>query len=295
MKYMKYLLLFAGLITLLAALPACAAPAKTNMPIVLITDWGYDDYRLPRLKGVIYSANPDANVIDGTHGIGAQDIASGSYVLGLTAAEFPANTIFMAAVGSGSTPDEKSLVVINNKDQIFVVPDNGLITYVLINTELKSVYSITNQELFDEPIASLSSHQILGKVAALIAAGYQPENVGPVVTAPVLLAIQEAAVIDGKLTGYVAFVDHFGNCLTNISREDVELFGIAVGDTVLVTVGSHNVTVLVGAGYSAVPKGDSVVLVNSLGTLQISINRGNFATTYSVKTGLKVVITKSTP
>ncbi len=295
MKYMRYLLLIAGLITLLTALPACTAPAKTNTPIVLITDWGYDDYRLPRLKGVIYTANPEANVIDGTHGIGAQDIAAGAYVLGLTAAEFPENTIFMAAVGSGSTPDEKSLVVINNRNQIFVVPDNGLITYVSINMGLKSVYAITNQELFDKPLAELASHQILGRVAALIANGYQPENVGPAVTTPVLLDIQGAGVIDGKLTGYVAFIDHFGNCLTNISREDVEKFGIAVGDTILVTVGSHNVAVLVGAGYSAVPKGDTVVLVNSLGTLQISINRGNFATTFNVKNGSKVEIVKSTP
>ena len=295
MKYMKYLLLVAALISLLVAFPSCAAPVKTNLPIVLITDWGYDDYRLPRLKGVIYSANPDANVIDGTHGIGAQDIAAGSYVLGLTAAEFPANTVFMASVGSGSTPDEKSLVVINNKGQIFVLPDNGLITYVSLNMGIKSVYAITNQDLFDKPLAELSSHQILGKVAALVATGYQPEKVGPVVAAPVMLDIKGASVVDGKLTGYVAFVDHFGNCLTNISSDDVKLFGIAVGDSILITIAGQSVKAVVGVGYSAVPKGDVVCLVNSLGTFQLSINRGNFATTYNLKNGSKVEIEKAAP
>ncbi len=294
LKYLQKTLI-ALLISLLVGLPACVAPAKANMPIVLLTDFGTDDYRVPRLKGVIYSANSEANVIDATHGIAAQDIAAGAYVLGLSAEEFPAKTVFIGAVGAGSTPDEKSLVVINNKDQIFVLPNNGMITYVSLNIGLKSVYAITSQELFDKPLAELSSHEILGKVAALIAAGYQPENVGPSVTAPAMLDIQTAAVIDGILTGYVAFIDHFGNCLTNISRADVEAFGIAVGDSVLVTAGSHNVAVLVGAGYSAVPKGNTVVLVNSLGTLQLSINRGNFASTYSVKTGSKVEIKKVTP
>ncbi|MHB8104368.1 MAG: SAM hydrolase/SAM-dependent halogenase family protein [Dehalococcoidales bacterium] len=292
---MKYLLLAALLISLMVTLPACAAPTKTNLPIVLLTDFGTDDYRVPRLKGVIYSANPDAEVIDATHGIAAQDIAAGAYVLGLTADSFPEKTVFVGAVGAGSTPDEKSIVVINNKDQIFVLPDNGLMTFVALNMGVKSVYEITNQELFDSPMAGLASHQILGKTAAMIASGYTPEKVGPVLTAPVMLDIRQALIADGKLTGYVVFVDHFGNCLTNINGEDTKQFGIAVGDSILITVAGNTVTAVVGQGYSAVPKGNSVVLVNSLGTLQLSINRGNFATTYSVKTGFKVEIEKSTP
>jgi S-adenosylmethionine hydrolase len=265
------------------------------MPIVLLTDFGTDDYRVPRLKGVIYSANPEANVIDATHGIAAQDIAAGAYVLDLTAEEFPAKTVFIGAVGAGSTANEKSLAVTNNKDQVFVVPDNGLITFVAINMGVKSVYEINNQDLFDKPLAGLSSHEILGKVAALIATGYEPEKLGPALTSPVMLDIQTAAVIDGKLTGYVVFVDHFGNCLTNISRENTEQFGIAVGDTILITVAGNDVMALIGQGYSDVPKGQVVAIVNSLGTLQLSINRGSFASTYSVKTGFKVEIKKATP
>ncbi len=291
---MKYLLLFALLISVLVALPACAAP-KTNMPVVLITDFGTDDYRVPRLKGVIYSSNPDANVIDGTHGIASVDIAAGAYVLGLTAAEFPEKVVFVAAVGAGSTPDEKTLVVINDKDQIFVLPDNGLVTFVAMNMGIKKAYAVSNQELFDKPMADLSSHQILGKVAATISSGYKPEDVGPVVESPVMLTIQEAGVTEGKLVGYVVFIDHFGSCLTNITREDAEQFGLNTGDKILITIAGTTTESVIGTRYNDVATGEAVSIVNSLDVLQLSINKGNFATTNSVKTGLMVEIEKAAP
>ena len=52
-------------------------------------------------------------------------------MLDLTAKEFPGNVVFIAAVGAHNTPDEKYLVLITNKDQIFLAPGNGLITYVV--------------------------------------------------------------------------------------------------------------------------------------------------------------------
>jgi S-adenosylmethionine hydrolase len=71
---------------------------------VLLTDFGADDYRAPRLKGYIYSANPQAVIIDGTHGISALDIAGGAYVLDVTAEKFPVGTVFVAIVGTTAHP-----------------------------------------------------------------------------------------------------------------------------------------------------------------------------------------------
>jgi S-adenosylmethionine hydrolase len=290
---MKYLMLLVLLVSLLVALPGCSSAPKTNMPIVLITDFGTDDYRVPRLKGVIYSTNPDAEVIDGTHGIKAMDIAAGAYVLGLTAAEFPDEVVFMAEVGAGSTPDEKSLVLTNNRGQIFVLPDNGLATFVIKDSGIKSVYAITNEELFDKPIADLSSHQVLGKIAAKIATGYAPEKVGPAVTSPVMLDIKDAAITDGKLKGYVVFIDHFGNCLTNITGEDTEQYGLTAGDSISININGTKVSAVTGNEYGDVPVGEVVALINSLDTLQLSINHGNFSSSYNVNTGMTVEIEKN--
>jgi S-adenosyl-L-methionine hydrolase (adenosine-forming) len=289
----KYTILIALVVLLLVPFTACAAPA--NMPIVLISDFGTDDYRVPRLKGIIYSANPDTEMIDATHGIGSGDIAAGAYVLGLTAAEFPEKVVFLGAVGAGSTPDEKTLVLINDKNQIFVLPDNGLITFIVMNMGVKKAYYVTNEKLFDKPMAELSSHEIVGKVAALLSSGYKLEDVGPEAASPVMLKIKQAGVIDGKLTGYTVFIDHYGNCLTNISREAVTAFGLKTGDNIKITVNGVVSASIIGTRYGDVPLGGAVTIINSLGVLQPSINRGSFATTNGVKTGMMVEIEKAAP
>lgn len=288
----KRILLLVIVILMLVSVFSCAAPEKSDMPLVLLTDYGTDDYRVPRLKGVIYNTFIEAIVIDATHGIASYDIAAGAYVLGLTAKEFPKDVVFIAAVGARSTAEEKSLVLTTNKNQIFVAPDNGLLTYVIRDEGVKTVYEVTNQDLFDQPISTLSSHYLLGKIGALVASGYKPEDVGPSVKAPVILDIQESSIVDGKLTGSVVFIDHFGNCLTNITGETLNQYGIQSGDKVRIIITGNLLEAKIGNTYNDVDIGELVIIVNSLGTLQLSKNKGSFAGTYGIKTGIKFEIEK---
>ena len=286
MKRKLLALLFLLPIVLLVS--GCAVATNPDMPLVLLTDFGTDDYRVPRLKGVICDTYPNARVIDATHGIASFDIAAGAYVLGLTAKEFPGEFVFVAVVGARSTAEEKSLVLTNNKGQIFVAPDNGLLTYIIKDMGVKSVYEVANQTLFDQPISTLSFHYLLGKVGALIASGYNPEDIGPAVTSTVMLDIQEGGITDGKIAGSVVFIDHFGNCLTNIPGDTLSEFGLNIGDTVQMIINGNTVTAKYGETYDDVLEGECIVIVNSLGTVQLSINKGSFAETYGIKAGVKI-------
>src|SRR4030042_262807 len=234
----KRILLLVIVILMLVSVFSCAAPEKSDIPLVLLTDYGTDDYRVPRLKGVIYNTFIEAIVIDATHGIASYDIAAGAYVLGLTAKEFPKDVVFIAAVGARSTAEEKSLVLTTNKNQICVAPDNGLLTYVIRDEGVKTVYEVTNQDLFDQPISTLSSHYLLGKIGALVASGYQPE------------------------------------------------------DKVRIIITGNLLEAKIGNTYNDVDIGELVIIVNSLGTLQLSKNKGSFAGTYGIKTGIKFEIEK---
>ena len=89
--------------------------------------------------------------------------------------------------------------------------------------------------------------------------------------------------------------NHFGSCLTNITGEDAAQFGLSPGDKILITVAGNTTNSVIGRAYSDVPKGEAVAMVNSLDTLQLSINRDSFAATNIVKTGLMVTIEKSGP
>ncbi|MBN1162092.1 MAG: SAM-dependent chlorinase/fluorinase [Dehalococcoidales bacterium] len=284
----RKLISFLLLLPLLLSISGCTVPVNPDMPVVLLTDFGTDDYRVPRLKGVIYDTYPEAQVIDATHGIASFDIAAGAYVLGLTAKEFPGGFVFIAAVGAHTSAGEKSLVLTNNKGQVFVAPDNGMLTYIIKDMGVKTVYEVSNQALFDQPISTLSFHYLLGKVGALIASGYNPADIGPAVTSTVMLDIQEGGITDGKIAGSVVFIDHFGNCLTNIPGETLGEYGLNIGDTVRIVLDGNSIEAKYGENYNDVPTGECVLIINSLEKVQLSINKGSFAGIYGVKTGIKV-------
>jgi S-adenosyl-L-methionine hydrolase (adenosine-forming) len=292
MVMMKKLVLAILLMAILLPLLGCSSSGKAGMPVVLLTDYGNDDYRVPRLKGIIYSAFPDVTIIDATHGIPSIDIAAGAYVLDLTAKEFPANVVFVASVGSPTNPDEEYLALRTNKDQIFLAPNNGLLTYIIDDMGIKEVYAITNTSLFDRPAESLSSHYILGRAGALIAAGHALQDVGPKASQPVMLDIQKVEFVDGLLKGSVVFIDHFGNCLTNITAADCSKSGLKVGDSFQVTIRDTKIAMKFGTTYSNVATGEAVAFVNSMDVLQLSLNKGSFATANNLKTGTNINIEK---
>jgi S-adenosyl-L-methionine hydrolase (adenosine-forming) len=289
---MKRLLLTILTAAILISLLGCSPAKKAGMPVVLLTDYGNDDYRVPRLKGIIYTANPEAKVIDATHGITGMDVAAGAYVLDLTAREFLAEVVFIAAVGSPAAPEGRYLALVTNKNQIFLAPDNGLLTYVINDMGIKNMYNITNTKLYDRPAEGLSSHYIMGRVAALIAAGRAVKDVGPEVSNPVMLDIQKSAVANGKMKGTVVFIDHFGSCLTNITGDDCAQSGLKVGDSFKVTVTGAGIKMKFGTTYNDVAIGEPVAFVNSLGVLQLSLNAKSLAEAYNLKTGTKIEIEK---
>jgi len=57
--------------------------------IALMTDYGYKDPYVGVLKGVIKSINPDAEIIDLTHGVERHNILEAAVMLAVSARYFP--------------------------------------------------------------------------------------------------------------------------------------------------------------------------------------------------------------
>jgi S-adenosylmethionine hydrolase len=281
---------------LLAILPVfgaarSASQKEASMPIVLFTDFGSEDYRVSQLKGIMYSNNRESRLIDGSHDIPAFDIPTGAFIMDIAAKEFPQNTVFVGIVAPYAQPETRYFVLTSNNNQIFVLPDNGLVTHILKNTGIKTVYQITNQKLFDEPIEELSAERIQGKIGALVASGYRTKDVGIPLASPRILDIQVPAIVDNKLLGTVVYVDNFGNCVTNISRKTANEFGLKPGDTIQIRSGGSTVSASFGTIYSDVPEGKEIVFVNNnLDLVQLSVNLGNFSETHNTKAGARVEI-----
>ena len=292
-KYSLVFILLCLIIILTPATLACTSQEKVNMPIVLLTDFGSEDYRVSQIKGIIINNYPEARLIDASHSVSAFDIPTGAFILDIAAKEFPKNVVFVGIIAPYAQSETKYLVLTTNKKQTFVLPDNGLLTYVIKNIGIETIYQITNQELFDEPINELSAERIQGTTAALIASGYNIQDIGIPLNNPKVLDIQEPEVIDNILFGTVVYIDHYGNCITNISGETAGEFGVKSGDTIQVKSPQSEIPAKFGAIYSDVPQGEEIVFINNnIGVVQLSINLGNFAETYNIKAGTKIEIEK---
>jgi len=288
--------IFPALLALLLCLTAfgyMGCSRAGGKPIVLLTDFGSADYRASQLKGIIYSNFAEASVVEASENVPAFDIATGAFMLDVAAREFPANAVFVGVVSPYALGNSSYIVVTNDRGQVFVLPDNGLLTYIAAGMGVKSVYQVTNQSLFDEPIAQLSAERLEGTVGARLASGYKAENVGPALANPVKLDVETATISGNKLLGAVVYVDNYGNCVTNISADTATQFGLTSGTTIQIVAGESAVSAKIGNTYADVSQGKEIALVNNnLGLLQLSINLGNFAKTYAVKAGVNIEITK---
>ena len=108
---------------------------------------------------------------------------------------------------------------------------------------------------------------------------------GPSVEDPVKLDLWSTKIREGCVEGRVVHVDQFGNCVTQIKREDIKRSGLGSGCGV--TVGNYNLDGI-GNTYAEVPEGSVVGLFGSRDTLEIAINGGNAAEGLGITLGDKV-------
>ena len=72
-----------------------------TMLITLTTDFGYQDPFVGIMKGVIAAINPQAQVIDLSHGVPAQNVMAGALILQHSIHYFAAGTIHVVVVDPG--------------------------------------------------------------------------------------------------------------------------------------------------------------------------------------------------
>lgn len=186
--------------------------------ITLLTDFGTQDYFVGAMKGVILSANPTAQIVDLTHDIPPQDIHAGAFNLLAAYRDFPPGTIHVAVVdpGVGST---RRPVLIECADQFFVGPDNGIFSWICEREGKWRAHQLTNEKFFRHPTSkTFHGRDLFAPVAAALANGARPAEVGPVINAIVQLeCLNPTTMNDGNIEGRIIHIDRFGNCITNLT------------------------------------------------------------------------------
>jgi S-adenosylmethionine hydrolase len=217
-----------------------SASARLRVPIVtLLTDFGTADYFVAAVKGAILAANPKANIVDITHDIPPQDIEAAAFTLLTACSSFPAGAIHVAVVDPGVGSARKP-IVIKLGEQFFVGPDNGIFSYVCEVREnlgvTPEVFHLTNTEYFRHPVsATFHGRDVFAPVAAALSNGVKPEELGSLIPNIVRLApLRPSTSRDGRLLARIIHIDRFGNCVTNVTEDDLTAKMIAAGATLRV-------------------------------------------------------------
>jgi S-adenosylmethionine hydrolase len=257
--------------------------------ITLTTDFGVEDSYVGIMKGVILGIAPAARLIDITHQVSPQNIHQGAYMVQTFDGYFPPGTVHLVVVDPGVGGD-RAAIVLETPAAWFVAPDNGVLTYVWRDALEQwgpgrcAVTELTERRYWLANVSStFHGRDIFAPVAAHLARGVPRTALGP--ERP---AITEAALEQpgphraGGLVGRIIHIDHFGNCITNITPRHLEQAGIGPELTAEL-IGQHIPGLY--RTYAHAPLGALMALIGSSDRLEIAVRNGNAAQTLGVGVG----------
>lgn len=192
------------------------------MIVTLLTDFGTTDYFVGAMKGVLLSRAPGVAPVDLTHDIPAHDVQAAAFTLLAAYRCFPEGTVHLAVVDPG-VGSERRAIAVEAGGHRFVGPDNGLFGWVLEREGGGRVVHLTREAHFRAPVsATFHGRDVFAPVAAALAAGATLDDVGDPIADPARLSpLRPRRAGDGSVEGTVLHVDHFGNCVTSLTRADL--------------------------------------------------------------------------
>jgi S-adenosylmethionine hydrolase len=266
------------------------SPRRPFPLITLLTDFGLADYFVGAMKGVIFSVNPEARLADITHEIPPQDIAAAAFTLLAAYAAFPTQTIHVAVVDPGVGSSRRPILVVTG-NHIFVGPDNGIFSYIIDREQEARVFHITNEKHFRHPVsATFHGRDIFAPVAGALSLGVQAEKLGVEIKDHVRMAsLVPDTLGKGRLGARIIHIDRFGNCITNLTPQELTIEMIK-GGARLVIKGKKIDAFRQFFATESDHREELFAIWGSAGFLEIAAQNRSAAKELKVERGEKVVV-----
>src|SRR5271166_5875235 len=224
--FIRKCLLFFSLL-LCSQLLFAAEPGSSGNPneIAFMTDFGLLDDSVAICKQVMYNIDPAVRVLDISHAVTPFSILDGARFLDGMSSYVPQGTVFVVVIDPGVGTSRKAIVAKSKKGNYYVLPDNGLLTYVQNTDGIQAVRVITNSKWMIGNAISSTFHgrDIFSPVGAHLANGEDWSEVGQEIPASqrVRLTLTHPTIDNGLLKAQVAGMQGpFGNLVTNVPREE---------------------------------------------------------------------------
>ena len=234
----------------------------------LFTDFGLQGPYVGQLHAAILREAPGMTIIDLLHDAPMFRPRAAAHLLAACARESRRGDVFICVVDPGVGTARRP-VALQADGGWYVGPDNGLLDVVAARARTSAWWEITWRP--ERLSASFHGRDLFAPVAARIALGEPPTAWGSPCPPP--------AEITGEALAEIIYLDAYGNAMTGLRGDQLARHA-------LVAAGGERLSWRSTFGEAA--PGEAFWYVNSLGLVEIAVNRGSAAAQLQLTIGMPV-------
>lgn len=236
------------------------------MAIVLFTDFGSNDLYVGQVEAVLERCAPGVRVIHLLHEAPSFNVEASAHLLAALASRLPEGCVVLGVVDPG-VGSARGAVVVRAQGRWFVGPDNGLFAVVAGRAATCECWEMTRAPRPLSP--SFHGRDLFAPMAAAVATGRFPND-----EVDRIEGLRDT-LGNGDLA-QIVYIDHYGNAFTGLRAS-------GVAPNARFVVGGR--TVQHARVFSAVAPGALFWYENSVGLVEIAVNRGSAARALGVAVG----------
>jgi S-adenosylmethionine hydrolase len=252
------------------------------MILTLLTDYGQADEFVGVCHAVALGIDPDARIVDLTHGIRRHDVRHGALALRNTLPYVPVG-VHVAVVDPQVGTERRAVAVRCADGRVLVGPDNGVLSlaWERCGGAVEAIDVTRSQHRLEPVSATFHGRDVFVPVAARLAAGAELLDAGEP------LAIEELELLElpsPRLEGdsavaHALLVDGYGNVSLDLGHEHMMSLGLTLGTRARVAASGRTATATVVQTFADVPAGEMLVYEDAWGAVALAVNRGDAAAT----------------
>ena len=263
--------------------------------ISFASDFGISDGSVGVVKGVINRIDPDLKINDISHDIPPQNIKYGSLLL-MRAIQYIPPGVLLAVVDPGVGTERKP-VAIQTEWGIMVGPDNGLLNLACATVGgAQNAHLLENEDwIIPSEGNTFHARDIFSPFAAGLASSQLSiEECGEEVD---LMNLQQYLIPltekkENEVKGEVMWIDHYGNCQTNISPEELSDLDKNIGDVISLNINNQEIKTTWVSNYQEEGVNQLGIVTDSWGMISIFSRNKNAGEILDIQDGEKVTIKK---
>lgn len=250
--------------------------------ITLTSDYGLRDPYVGALKGSILRQCPTARLVDISHAVSPYHVFEAAFVIVNSTPYFPAGTVHVVAVDPHG--NDRDMMVAQFGGQVYIFPDNGVITLVKQSLPLEAIIVADNTKFLPRDLAKkLHGRDVLAPLVGAVLRGMPINRLGKKPTSFKLLDVPQAMTGTNEIAGQVIYIDSFGNLITNININMIQNNWPGIAN---IAVECNNKVIdALTESYSSKAPGQAFAIVNPMGLVEIVINEGRACETFNASLG----------